>query len=74
MNEQLLYTKIYRDLQVRGKDRSPRGMLTKELENYLTGIFKFFQINEWNPDLNDVHFDNVGVLMPSDPTVVVFDY
>ena len=34
MNEQLLYTKIYRDLQVRGKDRSPRGILTKELENY----------------------------------------
>lgn len=46
----------------------------KELENYVTGIFKFFQINNWNPELNDVHFDNVGVLMPSDPTLVVFDY
>ena len=34
MNEKLLYTKIYRDLNVRGKERSPRGMLTKELENY----------------------------------------
>jgi thymidylate synthase len=34
MNEKLLYTKIYRDLHVRGKERSPRGMLTKELENY----------------------------------------
>jgi hypothetical protein len=51
------------------------ALTEKEINAFKYGIFKFFRGVQYNPDMNDVHFDNVGLMWPSDlNSMVVFDY
>jgi hypothetical protein len=50
------------------------ALTDNEIIAFKTGLFKFYKQHEYNPTL-DVHFQNCGLMWPSDLTsFVVFDY
>lgn len=50
------------------------ALTNKEIIAFKTGLFKFYKQHQYNPSL-DVHFQNCGLMWPSDLTsFVVFDY